>query len=427
VAGSSRARRALAAICLFVAAVGFWNIAHYPPGLGYDANDHMAYADGLVPGGHFPQGVGEYYTPPGYYALAGSADWAARKLGVAAYASHRAGMALNVFFLLGTVLLVWRIAQELWPGRDRIALGAAAFVALLPVAVKTEAMFHPETMSLFLAALALWLVLRTFADRRYAVALGLALGAGQLVRASGLWTVFVVAVAFVVARRRRELAVVIALAALVPLPWYVHQSLKYGGNPVFPRPPTPLARAEKSPTGKPKFVLARRPWRFYVDPGIPDVLTHPYSPHFSNLAIPTTYSELWGDYFGVWAWKSGAGVKPSAGVGAELTVQAVAGILVTLLAVAGWIAFLRESLRRPPRLAVALLPLVGLLGYLYFTVSYPTAVGDVLKATYMLTTAVGWALGFGYALGRLRGRTWWAAAALLAVCAAVDVPFLVYT
>ena len=70
------------------------------------------------------------------------------------------------------MLLVAAIARELWPGRRRIELGAAAFVAFLPVAVETEAMFHPEPMSLFLCTLALWLCVRTFADPRYAWALG---------------------------------------------------------------------------------------------------------------------------------------------------------------------------------------------------------------------------------------------------------------
>ncbi len=191
-AGSQRSSRALAAICAFVVVLGAWNVAHYPPGLGYDAFHHMAYADGLVPGGHLPHGTGEYYTPPGYYAVAGSLDWVARELGVSFYGAYRAGMAVNVLFLLGTVLLVWRIARELFPDRERLAIGAAAFVAFLPVVVRDEAMFHPEMMSLFLCALALWLGVRTLADRRYAVPLGIALGAAQLVRAFSLWTVFVV-------------------------------------------------------------------------------------------------------------------------------------------------------------------------------------------------------------------------------------------
>ena len=100
-AGRRRSNRALAAICVFVVCLGAWNVLQYPPGLGYDAIDHFAYADGLVPGGNLPHGVGEYYNPPGYYAVAGSLDWVAQQLG--AGDPHRAGMALNVLLLLGTV------------------------------------------------------------------------------------------------------------------------------------------------------------------------------------------------------------------------------------------------------------------------------------------------------------------------------------
>jgi hypothetical protein len=107
-------------------------------------------------------------------------------------------------------------------------------------------------------------------------------------------------------------------------------------------------------------------------------------------------------------------------------VQSVVGLLPTLLAVGGWIALLLASLRSPPRLPVALLPAVGLLGYLYFTVSYPTVAGDVLKATYLLTTAPAWALGFGYALDRLRGPAWLAVLVLVALCAVANLPFIVY-
>ena len=423
--GSLRNNRAFTAICVFTFAVGIANVVRYPPGKGYDASDHLAYADSLVPGGHFPHGVGEYYTPPGYYALAGAADWIARQLGVGE--PHRAGMALNVLFLIGTVALVWKIARELWPGRDRIALGAAAFVALVPLTVKTEAMFHPETLSLFTCTLALWLCIRTFADRRYAYALGVALGLAQLVRAWSLWTVFVVLVALVLGRRWRELGVAVVLAAVISAPWYIHQAVEYNGNPVFPQPPTAQARTGGVQSGKPKPIWERRPLRFYVDPGIPDVITAPYQQHFANLAIPTTYTDLWGDYFGVWTWQWMLDKRiPPSPVQAELTVQALVGILPTLLAVAGWLVFLARSLRSPPRVAIALLPLVGILGYLFFAVSYPTPIGDVLKATYMLSTTGAWALGFGYALERFRGRAWPVALVVLSVCALAQLPFLLY-
>jgi hypothetical protein len=78
------------------------------------------------------------------------------------------------------------------------------------------------------------------------------------------------------------------------------------------------------------------------------------------------------------------------------------------------------------RLALGLLPLFGLLGYLYFVVAYPTPDGDVLKASYMLVTAAAWAVGFGYALDRLRGRALVVVTVLLAVSALAELPFLVY-
>ena len=43
----------------------------------------------------------------------------------------------------------------------------------------------------------------------------------------------------------------------------------------------------------------------------------------------------------------------------------------------------------------------------------------------MLTTAAGWALGFGYALDRLRGRAW-RSLVLLGLFALAELPFLVY-
>jgi len=78
---------------------------------------------------------------------------------------------------------------------------------------------------------------------------------------------------------------------------------------------------------------------------------------------------------------------------------------------------------------VPLLALAGLLGFLYFTISYPTPDGDVLKASYMLTSAPAWALSFGYAFDRLGARgvfLRWSLVLVLAGCAVTDLGFLIY-
>ena len=407
-------RRPLAAICVFVVCLGLWNAARYPTGAGFDAPSHMAYADALFPGWHLPHPSAteatEYYTPPGFYLVAGVADWL---LGQTGYGDpDRAAQALNVAFLLGTVLLVAAVARELWPGRRRIELGAAAFVAFLPVVIETTAMFHPEPMSLFLSTLALWLCVRTFASPRYAWALGLTLGAAQLVRAWALATVAAVVLALLVARRWRELAIVCVLAIAIPAPWYIHQRTTYGGQPQFPQP----AQGTRLPAA------------FWYGLGIPTVVSRPYRENHYTRWIPVTYDGVWGDYFGVWNWHANAVTvtKPSASAARSLRLQSLLGLVPTALAVVGWLLLARASLRRRAALAIALLPLLGLAAYLYFAGRYWTPDGDLLKATYMLTTAAGWAIGFGFALDRLRGRWFTVTVVLLGLIALAELPFLVY-
>jgi hypothetical protein len=397
---------AIAIAVAFVLVTG-WNAAKYPSGLGYDVEQHEQYADLLIHHGEIP-GAGtrsEYYTPPGFYALAGIATVIGEH--VHSGDPHKLAQALNWVVLLATAAVLWLLARELFPGRRRLQVAALGFFCFLPVVLRVGAMFHPEPLSLCLSSVALLLAARVLGRRDYrlplTIACGVALGLGQLVRAFSLWTFAAVVIAFLVARVPwRVLAVVVLATAIVASPWYIRQAIKYG-NPVFDRP-TPN-----------KPIYDRRPARFYVGLGLPAVFKDPIRPHFVNEAIPTTYSEVWGDYFGVWR--------------GDRERQSFLGLVPTLLAVVGWIALLVAARRQPARLPVALLPGLGILGYLYFTVSYPTPDGDVLKASYMLTTAPGWALGFGLACDSIaaRGHGWAVALGIVLVTIALlSVPFLVY-
>jgi hypothetical protein len=89
---------------------------------------------------------------------------------------------------------------------------------------------------------------------------------------------------------------------------------------------------------------------------------------------------------------------------------------------------LARSLRRrlAQQLLVALLPLAGIAGYLYFTVSYPVPDGDVLKPTYMLSTLGAWALCFGWCVDRAGSRAPRLVGVGLGVTAVLFLPFVVY-
>jgi hypothetical protein len=392
-----------AALVAAFALVAGWNAYKYPSGAGYDVRQHREYADLLIHHGRIPgpETRSEYYTPPVFYALAGAATVVGEH--VHGGDPHKLGQVLNWLVLLATAAVLWLLARELFPRRPWLQLSALAFFCFLPVVVRVGAMFHPEPLSMLLCSVALLLATRMLGrgDHRWqlAVATGVALGLAQLVRAFSLWTLAAVVLGFAAARAWRQLFVIVAVAALVTAPWYVRQAIEYG-NPVFDRPT------------KQEAIWDRRPARFYVGLGLPKVVSDPIRPHFRNEAIPTTYSEIWGDYFGVWR--------------GSRERQSILGFLPTVFALVGWAVLLARSRRSPARLPVALLPGLGILGYLYFTVSYPTPDGDVLKASYMLTTAPAWALAFGYAVDRLPGRARLVVASILAASALASLPFLLY-
>jgi hypothetical protein len=409
-------------------AIVLWNASAYPSGAGYDASSHREYADFLINNLRLPfRGeTPEYYSPPLYYMVAGAATWLGARVGLGD--PHKLGQLLNVPAIVGALLLVVALARLLWPERRWLAPAAAGYVALSPVLTRTGSMFNPEPTDLFVSMLALYLAARMLVQRRYtwraALALGVALGCGEMVRQFSLWTLAVVVLAFAAALWARtaerravaaSLAITLAACAAIALPWYVYRAIHYG-NPVFDRPHSA------------KPLLERRPASFYVGTGLPDLFTRPYRPHMVNLAWPETYADMWGDWYGVFAWSKAAHAKPSAPRNAWLVVQNVVGLVPTALALVGWLLLLARSLRRrdPPGLLVGLLPLAGIAGYLYFTVSYPTPDGDVLKPTYMLTTLGAWALCFGWAATKLGERSPRLLVGSLGLLALLDLPFVLY-
>jgi hypothetical protein len=424
VAGKLTPERAVYGVAALAGLIALWNALAYPPGAGYDAASHKEYADFLIQHHRLPfrNETPEYYSPPLYYAVAGAATWVGRQIGLGE--PHKLGQLLNVPAVVGAVLLVAALARLLWPARAWAAPAAAAFLALSPVLARTAAMFHPEPLDLLVSVLCAYLAARMLVYRRYgwrpALALGVALGAGEMIRQFALYTLAVVGLAWLAALWERKAdrpallraGLAAGVACLVVAgPWYGYRVHHYA-NPIF----------DRGHSSKPLF--ERRPARFYVDPALARAFSEPYRPHLANLALPETYSDIWGDWYGVFAWSIEQHGKPSRGERVWLVVQNVVGILPTLLAVGGWLMLLVASVRRrsPTGLLVSLMPPAALAGYFYFAIAYPTPDGDVLKPTFMLSALWAWALCFAWAATRLPRR----AVLVLVVLAAVEVPFLVY-
>ena len=418
-----------AAILLLLGVVAVRNAFTYPSIGGYDAQEYVTYAHDLIERGDLPDGVGAYYTPPGYFAVAGIAGELGQALDL--HDPDHLGQLVNALAVIGSGVLVLLLARTLWPARPVLWLAAVGFYSFLPTVLKTGAMFHPEPLGMLFTAGALLLLARMLRTRRYswrlAVPLGLVLGAGQLVRAWSLWMVVVAivvlcAVALADRSVRRpalvSLALAIAIAALVPAPWYAHQATRYS-NPVFDRPQPD------------EFLLKRRPLAFYVDARFPDIVLHPWSGRFNDRFIPVLYAETWGDYFGIWSWGLSRGDRTDA-IDAALGRQSALGLLPTALALSGLVALLGLAATRPRedvgRLIAALPPIAALASVLYLAVAYPTTDGDTIKGTYALAAAPALALCFGFAVDRLARRRGigLVLGAVLVASALATLPFLVW-
>ena len=377
--------------------VAIWNAATYPSIGGFDAREHIEYASGVVQRGELPEG-GASYTPPGFYLLAGAGLEIGKALGLDE--PERVTQMLNAALGVGTLLLLLALTRLLLPGRPLIQWVALAFFACCPVVLRTMAMFHPQPLAMFLSTLALTLAARMIVRRRYGAwewaGLALTLAAGQLVRSVGLWTVGVVVLTLIVTaavqpeQRRRigaGLGAAAAAAVLLALPWYVHLQLTTE-SAVFGRSFT----TDLFPPGFPAA--------FYVSPGLPDVVTDPHRGDLEPRYFPILYTDTWGDYFGIWSWNPPRPELTPA-VNRRLTLQSVAGLPLTIMAVAGWLALCGLAVARrrtmPGLLLVALMPLVALAGTLYYATRGVVGDGDTVKAMFLLTAVPTWAVSFGFA------------------------------
>jgi 4-amino-4-deoxy-L-arabinose transferase-like glycosyltransferase len=268
-------------------------------------------------------------------------------------------------------------------------------------------MFYPEVLNLLVATAALtlstWMLVRRRLSLRWLLLLGAVFGFGQLVRASNVFVLVSVAVAFMAAiafRRYRQhlplrtIGIAIGVAVAVASPWYIRQAIKYH------TPPLIAVGGYHSQLFHPAGRIGWDPlpfWKLSVN----DVYNRPVAPFYNNEALPMLYTEIWGDYFGYWAWANYS-FGPSPGAVPVLRAQTKIGILPTGLAIAGWLALWGIAIRRRgdgiPIIPLLLLPLLAVGAVMYRAYATPSPDGDLLKASYALISVPAWAIGFGVAV-----------------------------
>jgi hypothetical protein len=379
------------------------NALLHDPEVGYDAHQHLKYAQTLAEGRLPARGdSAEFFSPPLPYVLPALAM---RALGLDLRGAGKAGQLVNVLLSLGIVLLMLLLCDEVAPGSEALKRGALLLLALETVYYKTLSFVRGEAYVAFFSLLAILLALRAARDGGRKAALG---GVVALLLLSRQWGLLVMAglLLFAVlrslatrdARPLRTIGASAVIGVALAAPFYLHLRADAGGALAFNR------------SGAASFSFANEPGSFYFGLGDGQLFTEPLRPNFPNELVPILYSETWGDYwefFVVYAkeggvFLSGRDLERSASGrlgGVETNRRRMAAflgrvnalsLLPTAVLLAGLALGLRAALRpasegAAARAALALVVLASAVGYLAFLVRYPeTERGDTIKATYLL-------------------------------------------
>ncbi len=118
---------------------------------------------------------------------------------------------LSVLMGAGTVYFTYRLAQEVMPGREALALAAAGFAAFTPMFIFISASVNNDNLAVLTSSAALWMLARWLRQPPSRLgwshaALGLTLGAGALSKQSalGLWPLTGLVLVFVNFRNVRD-------------------------------------------------------------------------------------------------------------------------------------------------------------------------------------------------------------------------------
>ena len=214
-----------------------------------DENAHVQYVATLA-SGHLPVFTDaahgyENHQPPLYYALCAPVYLAAHGHGDSA--ATRAMRWVSILLGALLILVTYRCIRSLFPEEPALALGAAAFVGLLPGNVALSASVTNDSLTTLVIAAALWQLVRLVITmetdippavrRRQALWLGLTLGVGVWTKTLTLSLFPTVLISFLwLARSDRVSGAIAAQAAglavglglLLGAPWLGRNTLLYG-------------------------------------------------------------------------------------------------------------------------------------------------------------------------------------------------------
>lgn len=403
---------------LALVAVRLHNAAALPFHHGYDNYGHVLNLRKVVLEGYLPLGNDGFsgYHPPLYY-LASGLLW--KLVGSPGDGPWKAAQWLSTLSSLGVLGCVWAAARRFLPGREWFAVTA---LAALPVELTMAAMIYNIPLAALFAALFLVVLLRAWPRERPVAweeaALGVLAGACTLTRPDGLALGLVLALLLGRrllrggARGEALLSAGLAFACAAGVAgWFYLRNLAEFGRPFV----TNWHQEAFPYWGLLETLPGFRSASFYLG-GDLELFRNPDFPSQTPYLWGTLYACSWWDHLHFFSTR----LEPGTG-----RLLLVAGLLPTLLAVAGVASVLADRRRRADWWPVLVCAGASLLVFLGSTWALPLY--NVVKPIYLFAAFVPWGLfvaeGTRAVQARVPSSEPWLRAALAALALGVAITF----
>lgn len=428
-------------VFIMINAIVLANAVLHDPRIGYDARAHLKYIDALSELRLVTQNdTYEFYSPPLPYFLPAVIMYLTQLdlLWVGKFAQL-----INFLLSLGATYFLIRSCDRIHPDSS-LKFNTLILLLILPVYYKTFSQVRGEPYLVFFAVLLLDTLLRMIQGQTYkpvnAVLLGGTMGCLILSRQ---WGIFLLPGAFLLlgdqwlrhSSLRRQVSKTILIAAVTTIAvggwFYTTLKVQYGSFSAFNREPAP------------SFSLRNQSKDFYLDFQREEIFKKPVRPNFSNLFVPTFYSEIWGDYWGYFTlfgvdtqsgeYLDGYQIRKIARGGAippgvvtnyfsirgylgrvNLVSLVPSGLLLVSLLISLGQVILTGNTQPTQEIIQTITPyllfsiLLTMMGYFWFLIMYPIpGKGDTIKATYVIQIFPYLAILGGYWLNRIKNRIAW--------------------
>jgi hypothetical protein len=374
-----------------------YNILHFNPILGYDAEAHFRYVDYLAR--YLPREIKlpsqsetrEFFNPPLGYLFPSIAQVICRNLinsnNLLNDCRPIYGKATQIFqsiMYLITILINLYTLKLFNKSKSFFNASYLILISLLAVNYRTISMIRGEPYILFFLSLFLLIIYKAenndyFLRFKFVFLSGMIIGCIALSRQWGFLLFIPLIILLFFKKSKRQYLIFWSLSSIIGFllsGWfYAGLYRKYGSFTAF--------NMESK-----VFSFTNQELSFYF-PSLDQLIylfSKPIRPYLDNQFLSILYSDLWGDYWGYFTFTSrfldiGRGQLSIGDYLARVNlISIITSIIIIIFCYFSYKKYKSIFLVKYINLAL----ITSFVGYLLFTIAYPNSTGDTIKSTYII-------------------------------------------